>query len=239
MVSRIRSLRRRALVVSVLLFGQAAPVRAADPAIAPIEAESRITGVVVYEHSAIVTREATVELGAGVQSVRFAGLPDSVNPNLLQVSAAGTAKATILDVISYATQLGVPANVRLREIKEQQRALTLEQGAVADQIALLKQQRDYLERIKTLTTTHPSGDAVPLPGPEQAWRATSSVLASHRASRPRPRPSPSRNRRRRVRPTPLSRRASVPPPSRSPTWSMSRPTMGRENTRSGPRRLRG
>lgn len=180
MVSRIRFLRRRALVVSVLLFGQAAPVRAAAPAIAPIEAESRITGVVVYEHSAIVTREATVELGAGVQSVRFAGLPDSVNPNLLQVSAAGTAKATILDVISYATQLGVPANVRLREIKEQQRALTLEQGAVADQIALLKQQRDYLERIKTLTTTHPSGDAVPLPGPEQ-WEKLLGFYADHQA----------------------------------------------------------
>lgn len=146
-----------------------------------IEADSRITGVVVYEDSAIVTREATVELATGVQAVRFAGLPESVNPNLLQVSAAGAAKATILDVIAYETQLGVPANVRLREIQDQQQALAAEVAEVSDRVKLLEQQRDYLERIKAVSTTHSAGDnPPPLPTLEQ-WEKQLAFYADRQA----------------------------------------------------------
>ena len=158
----------RVLIAASLLLGVAASVRAMDAATPPIEAASRITSVLVYDSSAIVTREATVELAAGVQAVRFAGLPGSVNPNLLQVSAAGAAKASILDVTAYGTQLEVPANVRLRELQEQQRMLVTETEAETDRSKLLEQQRDYLERIKVLTTTHPAGDnAQPPPSLEQ------------------------------------------------------------------------
>lgn len=153
---------------------------AAEPP-AAIEADSRITGVVVYEDSAIVTREATVELATGVQAVRFAGLPESVNPNLLQVSAAGAAKATILDVIAYETQLGVPANVRLREIQDQQQALAAELSEASDRVKLLEQQRDYLERIKAVSTTHAAGDnPSPLPTLEQ-WEKQLAFYAERQA----------------------------------------------------------
>ena len=175
----LSTLRRLALTVVAILF-LSGPSRAAEPPTG-IEADSRITGVVVYEDSAIVTREATVELATGVQAVRFAGLPESVNPNLLQVSAAGVAKATILDVIAYETQLGVPANVRLREIQDQQQALAAEIAEASDRVKLLEQQRDYLERIKAVSTTHSAGDnPPPLPTLDQ-WEKQLAFYAERQA----------------------------------------------------------
>jgi uncharacterized protein (TIGR02231 family) len=149
---------------------------------APIEAESRITGVVVYENSAIVTREATVELAAGVQVLHFSGLPESVNPNLLQVAATGTAKATILDVTAYKKHLEEPGFERLRELAEQWKALNAEMEEVADRIKLLEQQRDYLERIKTFATTRPTGDnAGPVPA-QAEWENQLAFYAERQAA---------------------------------------------------------
>ncbi len=151
-------------------------------AAAPIEAESRITGVVVYEDSAIVTREATVELAAGVQAVRFAGLPESVNPNLLQVTAAGTAKATILDVTAFEMHLDEPASARLRELAEQRQALDAELEEAVDRIKLIEQQRDYLDRIKTFATTRPTGDnAGPVPA-QAEWEKQLAFYSERQAA---------------------------------------------------------
>ncbi len=151
-------------------------------AAAPIEAESRITGVVVYADSAIVTREATVELAAGVQMVQFSGLPESVNPNLLQVAATGTAKATILDVTAYEMHLAEPAFERLRELTEQRKSINAELEEVVDRTKLLEQQRDYLERIKTFATTRPIGDnAGPVPTKAE-WEKQLAFYAERQAA---------------------------------------------------------
>lgn len=171
---------RAALASALAVAGLAYSVRPLSAA--PIEAESRITGVVVYEDSAIVTREATVELVAGVQMIHFSGLPESVNPNLLQVTAAGTAKATILDVTAYKKHLDEPAFERLRELAEQWKALNAEMEEAADRIKLLEQQRDYLERIKTFATTRSTGDnAGPVPA-QAEWEKQLSFYAERQAA---------------------------------------------------------
>lgn len=155
------------LVRAPLFILAASVLAAAGRAAAPIAAESKITGVTVYADRAIVTREATVQLAAGPQEVVFNGLPASLDPDLLQVSGEGGAQATILDVTAATAQLEVAANPRLKELQDQLRALQDDARTAGDRVAVLQQQRDYLERIKAATTTPPGKDAGPLPGIEQ------------------------------------------------------------------------
>lgn len=133
----------------------------------PLPAASRISSVTVYRGSAIVTREASVELPVGLQEILFSNLPDELDPDLLQVTGSGSAQATILEVIATPAQLAAPANPRLRELQEQIRTAQTELQTVVDQIAVVQQQRDYLERIKTLSTTMPNGDIAPSTDPAQ------------------------------------------------------------------------
>ncbi len=130
---------------------------------APIPADSSITGVTVYVDRAIVTREAAVDLPAGAQEVVFAGLPDSLDPDLLQVSGTGEAEAAILDVRAEAVQLELAANPRLAALLEQARTLAAELRRVTDRATVVQQKRDYLERIKTATVTPPTAEGAGLP----------------------------------------------------------------------------
>jgi uncharacterized protein (TIGR02231 family) len=128
---------------------------------APIAADSAIRAVTVYADRAIVTREAQVALPVGTQEVLFAGLPESLDPDLLQVSGEGSAKATILDVRAVKTQLEAAANPRLKDLLAQSRALQTTLRQLNDRGTLLQQERDYLEKIKAATVA-------PLQGKEGA-----------------------------------------------------------------------
>jgi uncharacterized protein (TIGR02231 family) len=153
-----------AVVVSLL------PVASAYAA-GPIKAESTIAAVTVYVDRAIVTRTATVELPEGTQEILFAALPDSLDPDLLQVSGSGTAEAMILEVRAVADQLEAPANPRLKELQEQLRTIQAELRVLTDRDAALKLERALLERITIAATTPPEEGGV-LPTVEQWQRLT-------------------------------------------------------------------
>jgi uncharacterized protein (TIGR02231 family) len=135
---------------------------------APVAANSRISTVTVYGEGAIVTREAEVALATGLQEILFAGLPASLDPDLLQVSGSGTAQATILDVTATDAQLESPANARLKELRAQARTIQDELRTLADRASVLKAQQDYYERIKQATVQPQGGKENPAPLPSIA-----------------------------------------------------------------------
>jgi len=155
----------RLLSASVLLIVFPAVVPAA-----PIPANSRITTVTVYGRGALVTRVAEVALEAGTQEIQFTGLPESLDPDLLQVSGSGTAQAMILDVKAVSAQLESPANARLKELRAQARTIKDELRGTNDRAAVIKAQRDYYEQIRQATVAPQGGKdgAPPLP-PIGTW----------------------------------------------------------------------
>jgi uncharacterized protein (TIGR02231 family) len=133
----------------------------------PIRAESSISHVTVYIDRAIVTRDAAVELPVGTQEVLFAGLPVSLDPDLLQVAGDGEAEVMILEVRAVDAQLAVPANARLKELQEQVRTLQGELRTLNDRSGVLQARRDFLERVKVAATTPPGKDGGTLPSVDQ------------------------------------------------------------------------
>lgn len=157
---------------------------------AAVAADSRIVSVTVYGRSALVTRQAQVALEAGSQDVQFAGLPASLDPDLLQVSGSGTAQATILDVTATSAQLESPANARLKELQAQARTIADELRTLNDRAAVLRAQQDYYERIKKATVEPQGGkDGGAMLPPVSAWEqyvtfyadGTAKVLAAIQA----------------------------------------------------------
>lgn len=154
---------RRSLFAVAALLWPTALVPAAEP----VAAESKIAAVTVYGDRAIVTRTAQVNLAVGSQDILFARLPDSLDPDLLQVSGAGTAEATILEVRAVAAQLADAANPRLKELQGQLRAIQAELRTLNDRGSALQLERDFLERIKVAATTPPGKDGGALPAADQ------------------------------------------------------------------------
>ncbi len=137
---------------------------------APVAADSKITSVTVYGQGAVVTRHADVALEPGTQELVFAGLPASLDPDLIQVSGSGTAQATILDVTATSAQLEAPANTRLKELRDQARTLEDEVRGLSDRADVLKAQQDYYERIKHATVAPQGGKDQPVPvTPVSMW----------------------------------------------------------------------
>jgi len=149
----------------LLFLGAAATLTAGVLGAAPVPATSRISTVTVYGQGALVTRVAEVALATGTQEILFAGLPDSIDPDLIQVSGSGTAEATILDVRADSTQLEAPANTRLRELRDQARAIREELRTLNDRGTVLKARQDYLERIKQASVAPRGGEDNPAPLP--------------------------------------------------------------------------
>jgi uncharacterized protein (TIGR02231 family) len=175
-------MKSRSLAVSLLALGFAAGLTGPLDA-APVAAESAITAVTVYVDRAVVTREAQVDLAAGVQEVLFAGLPASLDPDLLQVSGQGSARVTILDVRAARTQLRAAANARLTALEEQLRALEAEVQTLEDRTAVLKETADYLEKIKLASVTPPKpaeGATVAMPSVSQ-WEQYLAFYSSNLA----------------------------------------------------------
>lgn len=137
---------------------------------APVPASSSITAVTVYGRGALVTREAEVTLEAGMQEIVFSGLPESLDPDLMQVSGAGSAQATILDVTAAPAQRETPANARLQDLRAQARSIQAELRTIDDRGQVLIAQQDYYDRIKQATVTPATGqDNTPALPPPSVW----------------------------------------------------------------------
>ena len=115
------------------LFAAALPLFVVPAAgAAPLMAVSKITNVTVYPGRASVTRAADVAVPAGTSQLVFAGLPQGLDPQALQIGLANAPSINLgeVDVVPSATNGSVTANPLAQRIK------TLTDSKAAQQVVI-------------------------------------------------------------------------------------------------------
>jgi uncharacterized protein (TIGR02231 family) len=123
---------------------------------APQPVTSAISAATVYTDRAIVTRTVALDLAAGEHELVFENLPTALMDESLQVTAKGTARATVLDVNARTTFVAATPDARVKDLEDQIKKLAQERRSLDDRGTVLAQKRDYLLKIQTATTTVPN-----------------------------------------------------------------------------------
>lgn len=126
---------------------------------APVSVPSTLTAATVYVDRAVVTRTGTAQLVAGETELVFERLPANLFDASLQVSARGTASASILDVNARVTYVEATTNPRIKAIEDELTGVQHQDAELKNKLALLDQQRALLGRIETAVTAPPPRDA--------------------------------------------------------------------------------
>jgi uncharacterized protein (TIGR02231 family) len=164
-ISRVQP--NHAMKSPLVLFALTALLATAASA-APLAADSHIAAVTVYADRAVVTRTASVDVSAaGPLEITFERLPAALQDESLQVTGRGTAQATLLDVAARSTFIDFTPNERVKSLEDELHDLARQDRALADRATVLGQQRDYVLKIQSATTT-PGKDAAG-PAPVDTW----------------------------------------------------------------------
>ena len=94
-----------------LMIGAALPVMAAD-----LPAASKITAATVYSDSAVVTREAVVDVPAGASTIVFDNLPAGLDANSLRAEGSAEAAVTLGAVESKIINQAELVQPRMRDL---------------------------------------------------------------------------------------------------------------------------
>jgi len=122
---------------------------------APVE--SHISAATVYSDRAVVTRIGELDVSPGENALVFERLPAGLVDQSLQVSAHGTASATILDVSAETTYVDSAPNPRVKELEDQILDLNKQSRALDDRAGVLGEERDFVKRMmKSETGTYPA-----------------------------------------------------------------------------------
>ncbi len=133
---------------------------------APITAQSQIRAVTVYTDRAVVTRTAPIQIATpGIVEVVFEKLPAGLLDESLQVAGRGQANAALLDVTPRTTYVDFTPNDRVKSLEDEIRALDREDRELDDRAHILAQQRDYIVKIQTSSTT-PTKEGNPIIVPD-------------------------------------------------------------------------
>jgi uncharacterized protein (TIGR02231 family) len=156
-----RLLRPAFISLQLSAFSLAAAAAAATPV------ESQITAATVYTDRAVVTRTATLEnLAVGEHELALENLPGALMDDSLQVYPAGSAQVTILDVNARNTFVEATTDPKVKELEDRLKDFARERRGYDDRTTIIGQQRDYLLRIQTASTTPVGGtNAVPVTRP--------------------------------------------------------------------------
>ncbi len=121
---------------------------------APVD--SHISAATVYSDRAVVTRTAELDLSPGETALVFERMPTNLVDQSLQVSAHGTATATILDVNAETTFVDATPNPRVKELEDQILELNRQGRALDDRTGVLKEEREFVRRMMlSATGAHP------------------------------------------------------------------------------------
>lgn len=127
------------------------------------ELPSNISAVTVYGDRAMVTRQASVTLDStGLEELVLTGLPLGLNPESVQVSGAGIAEVSIVDVSIRDEQRVEQVDQRIRDLNTKLEALRLDEAAFSDLEEVLDGQEAYLAQIRNHSVSQqPEGQARP------------------------------------------------------------------------------
>ena len=164
--------------ITLALLGTVLAITSTAPA-APLIADSSITAVTVYADRAVVTRTASLNVTAtGTIEVAFERLPSPLLNQSVQVTGKGAARTTLLDVATRPVFVDASANERVKAVEDELRALNQQDRTLADRSGILAQQREYILKIQTATTS-PAKDPVSSFSTEEAWNKLLSFSENH------------------------------------------------------------
>ncbi len=141
-----------------------------------LEAPSAVAEATVYRSQAVITRTATLTLEPGRQTVYIDQLPEHNDSDTVRVSGSGTAQLSIEDFrVAPRIYSEIPAE-RLQALVDGKKELEKEMKSLEDQVAIIHQQKDFLQQISSQTTTS-IGQEIERQDPDPAaWRKVLAFL---------------------------------------------------------------
>jgi len=125
-----------------------------------IKAVSRISQVTIYPGSALVTREAQIDLPSGTHTVIFDNIVPEINENTLTVKGQGTAEVKIFGASIKSEYLTHSADDRVKDLTAQIESLDDDITGQQNKQGLLQKQQEYLDSVKLFTNQQIPKDLV-------------------------------------------------------------------------------
>jgi uncharacterized protein (TIGR02231 family) len=139
-----------------------------------IETKARIGQAVVYNDRCEITRVHKQSYGAGEYLVKFTDLPAGLFDNSVRASGSGSADAKISGVKVETQYLDTLTNRAYKALEDTLNQLREQVQSMNDRLGLINKETDFLERIKTASTsttlgagTSDSKDKAPMPSVNQ------------------------------------------------------------------------
>ncbi len=113
-----------------------------------INLDSRVTSATIFTSRAMVQREGQINLPAGRAQLCFANLTPDFLDESVRIAGQGTAEVKILDVKVETEYTADVQNQKLNRLLAMHDSLQWENQALADQLAILKAKKEFLESLK-------------------------------------------------------------------------------------------
>ncbi len=125
-----------------------------------VQADSKISKVVVYDDRALVTRSAELQLTLGSHEVIFSGLPGSLEPDSISAKGEGQAKVKLFGARIVTQQLEDSQSPRVKELETKMESLRDKQAAQDATEKILQEKWDFLASIRAAQGTQIGKDLV-------------------------------------------------------------------------------
>ncbi len=130
-----------------------------------IQADSKVSSVIIYNDRALVTRTAKVTVEKESDLV-FAGLPGGLDDQSVRVKAKGLTIGEIQIRTGYEKQ----PHPRVKEIQDRIKALEIDDRKLADEYAITKEKEKFLSSIATSSATLITKEINSAQVSPQSWR---------------------------------------------------------------------
>ncbi len=122
--------------------------------------DSAIVAVTVFPDRAGITREVSLELKSGSQTVEIGPLPSQVDPGSVSAKGLGESDVTLYGVRLVTKQLEAAQDPKVKTLEEEIKTLTRRQAALNDTKQILEQERAYLASIQAASSEQIGKDLV-------------------------------------------------------------------------------
>lgn len=170
----------KTLVTMVTLLALAAGALAVQT----IEQKARIGQAVVYNDRCEITRTHKQSYGPGEYLVKFTDLPAGLFDNSVRASGSGSAEAKISGVKVETQYLDTLTNRAYKALEDTLNQLREQVQSLNDRLGLINKETDFLERIKTASTSDSrprEQDKAPMPSVNQWMSLFGFYDAKHEA----------------------------------------------------------
>ncbi|MFA6216539.1 MAG: mucoidy inhibitor MuiA family protein [Candidatus Omnitrophota bacterium] len=115
---------------------------------AEIEADSRITRVMIYPGQALLTRQAQLSLNPGEYKVVFPNIIPNVDENSLRITEEGKATVRILGAQLKKEFLKETPSERIKQLQDEIQKLEDERAGVADLKNVFQEEKSFLDSLR-------------------------------------------------------------------------------------------